>query len=159
LRQKSGYPIHNSHPRFIDPNNIPLPTCLLTSNQIDDIVHVVNATSNKGTTHNYLHGTFGKFINLMKADCLCRKYNGDLQSAKDDIDIMMDNLLKSNKISFVSLADVPSKDYFDNQLLMDSSETTTISTTKAFFSQVQCRVIDDKSDISCLSEQIVEERE
>ena len=43
LRQKSGCPFHNSHPKFIDPQTVPIPTRLLTLDQIDNIVHVVNA--------------------------------------------------------------------------------------------------------------------
>jgi hypothetical protein len=59
LTQKSDCPFHNSHPRFIEPRTVPIPTCLLTSDQIDIIVHVVNATSNNGAACNYLHGKFG----------------------------------------------------------------------------------------------------
>jgi hypothetical protein len=53
---------------------------------------------------------FGKFISLMKAAYLCRRENGDLNnSPRDDIDQMMDNMANSDKISFVSLSDVPIK--------------------------------------------------
>ena len=69
-------------------------------------------TSNNWTTQNYLHGKLGKLINVMKAAYLCRRQNGELQSTKDDIFLMMDNLVKSNKMLFVSLADVPAKEYF-----------------------------------------------
>ncbi len=72
----------------------------------------------------------------MKAAYLCRKYNSDLQSANNDIYVMMDNLVKSSEISFVSLADVPVKDYFGKQQLPDSLETVTISTSKAFTGEV-----------------------
>ncbi len=106
LRQCSGCPVHQSHPRFIDPTTVPLPTRLLTSDQIDNIVHIVNAMSNNGTARNYLHGKFGKFINLMKAAYLCRRANGDLNSPNNDIVLMMDNLVTSNKISFMSILDV-----------------------------------------------------
>ena len=74
----------------------------------------MNATYNNGTARNYLHGKFGKFINLMKAANLCRRANGDLNSPKDDINLMMDNLVNSNEISFVSLLDVPVKITFMN---------------------------------------------
>ena len=43
----------------------------------------------------------------MKAAYLCRKEHGNLQSVKDDIYLMMENLVKSKEISFVSLGDVP----------------------------------------------------
>jgi hypothetical protein len=92
---------------------VAVPMHLLTSDQIDNIVHIVNATSNNGCARNYIHGKFGKFISLMKAAYLCRRENGDLNSPRDDIDQMMDNMAKSDKISFVSLSYVPIKDYFD----------------------------------------------
>ena len=133
FRQCSGCPDHQSHPRFIDPTTVSLPTCLLTSDQINNIVHVVNATSNNGTARNYLHGKFGKFINLMKSAYLCRRANGDLNSPKDDIDLMMDNLVNSNKISFMSLSDVSVKDYFHKHDKLNTTDpTVTISTTKSF---------------------------
>ena len=157
LKQKSGCPIHTSHPRFIDPKSVSLPTRLLTSDQIDNIVHVVNATSNNGTARNYLHTKFGHFINLMKSAYLCRKNNGDDLSAKDHILVMMENLVKSKEISFVSLWDVPSKEYFENQQCLNSL-TTTISTIKEFSGVVHSREIDDKSDFSCLTKQTVKER-
>ena len=47
----------------------------------------------------------------MKAAYLCRKEHGNLQSVKDDIYLMMENLVKSKEISFVSLADVPAKEF------------------------------------------------
>ena len=109
MRQKSVCPFHNSYPRFVEPQTVPIPTRLLISDQIDNIVHVVNATSNNGAVCNYLHGKFGKFINLMKAAYLCRREHGNLQSAKDDISLMMENLVKSKDISLVSLADVPAQ--------------------------------------------------
>ena len=73
---------------------------------------------------------------------------------------MMDNLSKSDDVSFVSLANVPVKEYFEDvPLRMSNTDTCTISTSKSFTGSVQYRVIDEKSDIACLSQQIVEERE
>jgi hypothetical protein len=113
LKQRSGHAFLVSHTKFIDPNLVAVPTHLLTSDQIHKIVHVVNATSNNGCACNYIHGKFGRFISLMKAAYLCRRENGDLNSPRDDIDQMMDNMAKSDEIFFVSLSDVPIKDYFD----------------------------------------------
>ncbi len=158
LRHRSGCSLHSSHSRFIDSQNVPIPTHLLTSNQIDSIVHVVNATSNNGTGRNFIHNKFGKFINLMKAAYLSRKHNGDLKSARYDITVMMDNLVKSNKISFVSLADVPVKDYFGKEPLPHFLETVTVPTNKAFTGEVQCSLFDDASDISSLLNQIIQDR-
>jgi hypothetical protein len=137
---------------------VSLPTHLLTSDQIDNIVHLVNATSNNGCARNFIHGKFGKFINLMKAVYLCRRENGDLNSPRDDIDHMMDNLAKSDNISFVSLSDVPIKDYFDVTTTDFDVDTITISTTKAFTGHVHYEPINESSEISSISAQINEER-
>jgi hypothetical protein len=78
--QSMRFMSHVSHTKFIDPNLVAVPTQLLTSDQIQNIVHVVNATSNNGCARNYIHGKFGKFISLVKAAYLCRRENGDLNS-------------------------------------------------------------------------------
>jgi hypothetical protein len=135
-----------------------LPTCLLTSDEIDNIVHVVKATSNNGSGRNFIHGKFGKFISLMKAAYFCRRENGDLYSPRDDIDQMMDNMAKSDKISFVSLSDVPIKDYFDELSTDYDVDTLTMSTTKSFTGHVHYQPINESSAISSLSAQINEER-
>ncbi len=114
-----------------------VPTRLLTSDQIEDIVHVVNATLNNGCARNYNNGKFGKFISLMKVVYSCRRENGDLNSPRDDIDQMMDNMAKSDKIYFVSLSDVPIKDYFDVNNTDCNVDTLTISTTKSFTGHVR----------------------
>ncbi len=113
LKQRSGHAFHVSHTKIIAPSLVALPTRLLTSDEIDNIVHVVKATSNNGSGRNFIHGKFGKFISLMKVVYLCGRENGDLHSPRDDIDQMMNNMAKSDEISFVSLSDVPIKDYFD----------------------------------------------
>ncbi len=135
-----------------------LPTRLLTSDEIDNIVHVVKATSNNGSGRNFIHGKFGKFISLMKVAYLCRRENGDLQSARDDIAQMMDNMAKSDEISFVSLSDVPIKDYFDEISTDYNVDTLTMSTTKSFTGHVHYQPINESSAISTLSTQINEER-
>jgi hypothetical protein len=132
LKQQSGHAFHVSHTKFIDPNLVAVPTRLLTPDQIDNIFHVVNATSNNGCARNYIHGKFGKFVSLIKAAYLCRRENGDLISPRDDIDQMMDNMAKSHKISCVSLSDVPIKDYFDVNNTDCNVDTMTLSTKKSF---------------------------
>jgi hypothetical protein len=137
---------------------VALPTRLLTSDQIDNIVHVVHATLNNECARKYIHGKFGKFISLMKAAYLCRRENGDLNSPRDDIDQMMDNMEKSDKISFVSLSDVPIKDHFNVNNTNCDVDTMTISTTKSFTGHVHYEPINESSEISSLSAQINEER-
>ena len=94
IKQQSGHAFHVSHTKIIYPSLVVLPMRLLTSDEIDNIVHVVNATSNNGCGRIFIHGKFGKFISLMKAAYLCRRENGDLNSPRDDIDQMMDNMAK-----------------------------------------------------------------
>ncbi len=57
LRKRSGHAFHVSHTKVIDPSLVALPMRLLTSDEIDNIVHVVNATSNNGSRRNFVHGT------------------------------------------------------------------------------------------------------
>jgi hypothetical protein len=138
---------------------VAFPTHLLTSDEIDNIVHVVKATSNNGSGRNFIHGKFGKFISLMKAAYLCRRENGeDLHSPRDDMDQMMDNMAKSDKISVVSLSDVPIKDYFGELSTDYDVDTLTMSTTKSFTGRVHYQPIHESSAISTLSAQISEER-
>jgi hypothetical protein len=137
---------------------VALPTRLLATDEIDNIVHVVNATSNIGSAHNFIHGKFGKFISLMKATYLRRRENVDLNSPRDDIDQMMDNMAKSDEISFVSLSDVPIKDNFDVKSTGCNVNTMTMSTTKSFTGHVHYEPISESSAISSLSAQINEER-
>lgn len=138
LQQRSGHPYHSSHLKLLSDTSIPLPTRLLTSDQVEETLHVINATSNNGAARNYLHGKFGKFVNLIKIAYLQRRETGVLDSTKDDIDHMLENFESSNEISFVSLSDVPVKDFFESvhnsnhiQSINDM-ETITIATTKGF---------------------------
>ncbi len=158
LKQQSGNAFYVSHTKIIDPNLVALPTRLLTSDEIDNIFHVVNVTSNNGSTRNFIHGKFGKFISLMKAAYLCRREHVALNSPRDDIDQMMDNMAKSDKISFVFLSDVPIKDYFDVKSTDCYVNTMTMSTTKSFTGHVHYEPINESSEISFLSAQINKER-
>ena len=67
-------------------------------------------------------------------------------------------MAKSDKISFVSLSDVPIKDYFDVNNTDCNVDTMTISTTKSFTGHVHYDPINEGSAISSLSAQINEER-
>jgi hypothetical protein len=138
---------------------------LLTSDQIEETLDVINATSNNGAARNYLHGRFGKFVNIIKIAYLHRRENGLLDSTKDDIDHMMDNFELSNEISFVSLSDVPVKEYFelyDNHKELPSitdMETITVSMTKQFSGVAHYRELNEIDDeTKSLSKQIRDER-
>ncbi len=67
-------------------------------------------------------------------------------------------MAKSDKISFVSLSDVPIKDYFDVNNTDCDVDTMTISTTKSFTGHVHYEPIDESYEISSFSAQINEER-
>jgi hypothetical protein len=71
---------------------------------------------------------------------------------------MMNNMAKSDKISFVSLSDVPIKDYFDVNNTDCNVDTITISKTKLFIGHVHYENINKSFAISSLSAQINEER-
>jgi hypothetical protein len=87
----------------------------------------------------------------MKVAYLCRRENGDLNSPRDDIDHMINNMAKSDKISFVSLSNVSIKDYFDVTTTYCNVDTVTISTTKSFTGHVHYEPINESSAISSLS--------
>jgi hypothetical protein len=62
---------------------------------------------------------------------------------------MMDNMAKSDKISFVSLSDVPIKDYFDVNNTDCNVDTISLSTTKSFTGHVYYyEPINESSEIS-----------
>jgi hypothetical protein len=71
---------------------------------------------------------------------------------------MMDNMAKLDEISFVSLSDVPIKDYFDVKSTDCYVNTMTMLTTKSFTCHVHYEPINESSAISSLSAQINEER-
>jgi hypothetical protein len=71
---------------------------------------------------------------------------------------MIDSMAKSDKISFVSLSDVPIKDYFDVNNTDCNVDTMTISTTKSFTGHVHYEPINESSEISSLFEQTNEEK-
>jgi hypothetical protein len=131
---------------------------------MEEALHVVNATSNNGCARNYLHGKFGKFVNIIKIAYLCRRENGTINSAKDDIDVMMENFAESNEISFVSLSDVPVKEFFESKEITTlkcntNHDTVTISTMKSFSGEIHYREINENPNTECLLDQIAEERQ
>jgi hypothetical protein len=173
LQQKAGNPYHTSHPKILDPSSIPLPTHLLTSNKIEDTLNFVKSTSNNGSAQNYLHGKFSKFVNIIKIAYLHRRENGHLLSTKDDIDHMMENFELFEDISFMSLSDIPVKEFFNSAESSSPKSTTnqdnahqtpstsltvTVSTVKDFSGKVQYTEIKELPNISCLHSQIYKER-
>ncbi len=173
LQQKAGHPYHTSHPTVLNPTLKPLPTRLLTSDQIKEILHVVKSTSNNGSAQNYLHGKFGKFVNIIKIAYWHWREQGHLLTTNDDIHHMMENFELYNKISFISLFDVPVKEFFDltensspksltNQdnanKTLTTNDTVTVSTVKDFSGKIEYREMNEQSGIVCLANQIQDER-
>ena len=134
LKHKAGHAIHSFYPKLLDITYLPLSTCLLKPHKIEDAHQEMNSTSNNGAAINYLHGRFGKFVNLIKVAYLGRKTNGKLDSTKDEIEIMMGDFVNSDEISFISLSDVSATDFFDSDAQVNSDtspdDTVTISTFK-----------------------------
>ena len=56
LRQRQGHPYHSSHLKLLSDTTIPLPTRLLTSDQVEETLDVINATSNNGPGIFYMEG-------------------------------------------------------------------------------------------------------
>ena len=119
LERRSGNPMHEGHPRILEPGAMPFPVRYLTDDQIDDARQVVTSTSNKATGRNFAFGKWGRFINSVKMAYIAnrdrRQEEGD--TVKDDITRMIDDLEQSDEIAFTSLSDVPVEDLTPN--LMD----------------------------------------
>ncbi len=91
LAKKCGNPYHHSHPKVFGSMSIPFPTRLLTSQQRQETMHVVNATCSKAPGRNFMKGKMGKFINTIKIIYMSNKSSGKHDSAKDDIELMIND--------------------------------------------------------------------
>jgi hypothetical protein len=172
LHRNAGHPYHTYHSKILDPNSIPLPTQFLTSNQIEDALHVIKATSNNGSARNYLSEKFDHFVNLSKISYLKSQENGHLLSPHDDIEHMMDNFALFGDISFVSLSDVPVEEYFAEKCTVKSlttllnsgtvstsfKNTITVATAKDFSGKIVYTEIHAFPGIACMADTIQDER-
>jgi hypothetical protein len=70
------------------------------------------------------HICSNKFVNIIKIAYLQRKEKGHLLSTKDGIDHVMENFELSKDISFVSLSDIPMREFF-NSVESSSPKSTT----------------------------------
>lgn len=100
---------HCFHAKVLDPSSIPFPARLLTIEQVQTTLDVVNATSNNGAGRNYLRLSIGKFVSLVKIAYLSQKANGKYQSTDNGIEHMISNFKDSNEISFIFFSDVQYK--------------------------------------------------
>jgi hypothetical protein len=64
LEKCVGESFHCVHAKVLDPSSIPFPARLLTIEQVQNMFHVVNATSNNGAGRNYLRLSIDKFVSL-----------------------------------------------------------------------------------------------
>jgi hypothetical protein len=117
---------------------MPFSSRLLSIEQVEKTLHVMNSTYNNGAGHNYLCLLIGKFVNLVKISYMSQNANGKHKSAFSNIEHMMNSFKESNDISFISFSDVPIDECFDHAqgkscddlipLTMRYSDTVTIST-------------------------------
>ena len=82
--------IHENHLKPSDPSSIPIPTRLLTHDEVDDAHYVVESACCKTVGHNFMHTKFGKFTTSIKMNYLGKKYN-KTPDAKDGITDMLGN--------------------------------------------------------------------
>jgi hypothetical protein len=66
LEKCAGESFHCFHAKVLDPSSIPFPARLLTIEQVQNTLDVLNATSNNGVGRNYLRLSIGKFVSLVK---------------------------------------------------------------------------------------------
>jgi hypothetical protein len=76
LEKYAGESFHCFHPKILDTSTIPYPSRLLTSEQIENTLHVVNANASLGAGRNFLCLSIGKFISLVKFSYLSQKASG-----------------------------------------------------------------------------------
>jgi hypothetical protein len=67
---------HCFHPKVLDTSTIPFSSQLLTSEQIENTLHVVNANASLGAGCNFLCLSIVKFISLVKISYLSQKASG-----------------------------------------------------------------------------------
>jgi hypothetical protein len=158
LGERSGHPYHHSHPKVFGPTRIPLPTRLLTSQQREETMHVVNETCSNASGLNFMKGKMGKFINAIKFIYLSNKTSGKHDSAKDDIELMIYDFESSDEISFVALSNVPMKESFPDLGEDTKDDTVTISSYKSSPGCVISKKIKDHADMSDLANKVAQER-
>ena len=138
LQQNSGQGLHNGHPR--ERRALSLPTRLLSEEQKNETLHVVNSASNKPAGRNYLFSKLGKFISNAKISYLAQKqYSPDTK--KSDIEMMFDDFESSEEIAFTVLSDVPYSELDTEQLKninynnvterVNNNQSITLCTTKS----------------------------
>ncbi len=158
LGLRSGHPNHHSHPKVFDPTSIPFPTRLLTSQEREETMHVVNATCSNASGRNFTKVKMGKFINTIKIIYLSNKTSEKYDSAKDDIELMIDDFESSDGISFVALSNVPMKEFFPDLAEDTKDDTVTISSHTSSPGCVISQKIKDHADMSDLADMVAQER-
>ncbi len=100
LEKCAGESLHCFHAKVLDPSSISFPARLLTIEQVQNTLDVVNATSNNGAGRNYLRLSIDKLVSLVKIAYLTQKANVKYQSKDNGIEHMISNFKDSNEISF-----------------------------------------------------------
>jgi len=164
LEKSAGQSYHLFHPKVLDSSSIPFPTQLLTMEQIENTLHVVNASDNKGTGRNYLRLSIGKYISLIKISYLSQKACGKNHSTTNDIEVMIINFKESNEIACISFSDVPVQDFLEDVTGDDLDDadnsnfgpktTVTVSTCKLSPTNITLREITNVN----LTGRVTEER-
>jgi hypothetical protein len=108
LEKSANESFHCFHPKVLDPTFMPFPSRLLSIEQVENTLHVMNSTCDNGAGCNYLHLSIGKFSNLVKISSTLQIQKANQIHKSDNIDIeqMMNNFKESNDISFISFSDV-----------------------------------------------------
>jgi hypothetical protein len=149
---------HHFHLKVFDTTSIPFPTQLLTSQQREETMHVINATCSNASGRNFMKGKMGKFINTIKIIYLGNKTFGEHDSAKDDIEIMINDFESSDEISFIALSNVPIKEFFPDLGEDTKDDTVTISSYKSSPGCVISKQIKYHAGMSDLANKVAQER-
>ncbi len=151
LKNRSGNPIHEHHPKEFDPSVIPISTRLLTDEQKQDTVHVMNSSSSKAAGRNYFFSKFGILLDSLKAAYLKNKSQMK-QSVSDDIENLVSDFQESGKVAFTTISDVHRSEFKnlgDNDKLNKPTEATmTVSTTKTEDGTITTTSVQDNPEIA-----------
>ncbi len=125
LNRMSGCCNHEGYSRIRDTTSIPIPTCLLSEDEILGTKHVVDSSCYKAAGTNFIRGKFGKFLNYIKVEYILKKYDNNHSSAQDDTPNMLDYFKKSKAIRFTRLSNIP-EGFLSRNYVKHSNTSTAI---------------------------------
>jgi len=143
--------MHEHYPHLPHPETAPMPSWLLSQEQKQTAIHVMNSSSDKGSCRNFLFRTMGSYFNNIKLAYLDRKEKSH-DKTSDDIHNMLQNFETSDDIKFRTLSDVPVSELKNLDIERGPAETLTISTNKDDEGRLINKAIDNDPTLAPISD-------